>query len=254
MKRTARIVMLVLSVAMLAAPLCHSQEGDAQGPPDGGGGDGMGRAFGRGSGVRGTVTAAAPGSFTIRTEEGDTYQVLYSPNTRLMKDRQPIAAGDIRVGDLLMAGGIVDAKAKTVGAVFLFDIDANEVRSARAGFGKTWVAGKVTAIHELKITIERMNDKQVQVVEVDENTSFRKRREDVTLADVKVGDFISAQGALHADAFLATTLRVMTPGTGPGAGGPGNGPGTGRPPRPGSGAAPSQPPPPPPPGAAAPLP
>ena len=51
---------------------------------------------------------------------------------------------------------------------------------------------------------------------MDENTSFRKRREDVTLADVKVGDMISAQGALHADTFLATTLRIMPPGSGPG--------------------------------------
>jgi hypothetical protein len=75
----------------------------------------------------------------------------------------------------------------------------------------------VTAIHELKITIERAGDKQPQIVAVDENTSFRKRREDVTLADVKVGDTISAQGALHADTFLATNLRIMTPGSNPGA-------------------------------------
>jgi hypothetical protein len=197
---------------MLAVSVCRAQEGDGMGPPDGG--DGMGRVFGRGNGIRGTVTAAAANSFTIRTDEGDIYQVLYSPNTRLMKDRQPIAAADVHVGDMLMAGGIVDAKAKTVGAVFVVDIDANEVRNARAAFGKTWVMGKVTAIHELKITIERAGDKQAQIVAVDENTSFRKRREDVTLADVKVGDTISAQGALHADIFLATALRIMTPGLG----------------------------------------
>jgi hypothetical protein len=179
-------------------------------------GEGMGQAFGRGNGVRGTVTAAAASSFTIRTDEGDTYQVLYSANSRLVKDGQPIEASDIHVGDMLMAAGIVDAKAKTVGAVLLVDIDANEVRNARAAFGKTWVMGKVTAIHELRITIERAGDKQAQVLAVDENTSFRKRREDVTLADVKVGDMISAQGALHADTFLATTLRIMPPGTGPG--------------------------------------
>jgi Domain of unknown function (DUF5666) len=111
----------------------------------------------------------------------------------------------------LMAGGLVDAKARTVGAVLVIDIDAKEVQQARAAFGKTWVMGKVTAIHDLKITIERAGDKQTQVVAVDENTSFRKRREDVTLADVKVGDMISAQGALHADTFLATNLRIMPP-------------------------------------------
>jgi hypothetical protein len=240
MKRTAKRSAMAFLLAITAAGLCHAQDTDAPGAP--GGGDGMGRAFGRGNGVRGTVTAAAANSFTIKTDEGDTYQVLYSANTRLMKDRQPIAAADIHVGDMLMAGGIVDAKAKTVGAVFLFDIDANQVRTARAGFGKTWVAGKVTAIHDLKITIERVNDKQVQVVAVDENTSFRKRREDVTLADIKVGDFISAQGALHEDTFLATALRVMTPGAGrPHGAEPGPGPDAGQPPPPGT-AAPGPPP------------
>lgn len=236
MKRAARLVVLALWVA--AAAVCHAQEGDGLGPP--GGGDGMGRAFGRGNGVRGTVTAAAAGSFTIHTEEGETYQVLYSANTRLIKDRQPIAAADIHVGDMLMAGGIVDPKARTVGAVFVLDIDANEVRNARAAFGKTWVAGKVTAIHELKITIERANDKQTQTVAVDENTSFRKRREDVTLADVKVGDFITAQGTLHADTFLATDLRIMPPRTG-GSHGPEREPG--QPPPPGFSAPATGPPP-----------
>src|ERR1700721_879804 len=110
-----------------------------------------------------------------------------------------------------LAGGIVDPKAKRVGAVFVVDIDAKEVRDARAAFGKTWVMGKVTAIHDLKITIERTGDKQTQVVAVDENTSFRKRREDVTLTDVKGGDMTSAQGALRAASFLATTLRIMPP-------------------------------------------
>jgi hypothetical protein len=225
MKRVARRWMMILSTLVLVASLCHAQEGD--GPPGGG----MGRAFGRGNGVRGTVTATAADSFTIRTDDGDIYKVLFSANTRLMKDRQPIESSEIHVGDMLMAGGIVDAKAKTVGAVVVFDIDAAQVRNARAGFGKTWVAGKVTAIHELKITIERANDKQMQVVAVDENTSFRKHREDVTLADVKVGDFVTAQGALQADTFLATTLRIMTTGAGR----------PGQPPAPGSPSAPPAP-------------
>jgi hypothetical protein len=34
------------------------------------------------------------------------------------------------------------------------------------------------------------------------------------LADIKVGDFISAEGALHAEIFLATNLRIMDPQTG----------------------------------------
>ena len=207
-----RAVWALVMVLLGAPPLGRAQED---------GGDGTGQAFGRGNAVRGTVTAAKSNSFTIRTDDGETYQVFYSPNTRLMKDRQPIEAGDVHLGDMLMAGGLVDAKARTVGAVFVVDIDAKEVQQAKAAFGKTWVMGKVTAIHDLKITIERAGDKQAQTLAVDENTSFRKRKEDVTLADVKVGDTISAEGALHADTFLATTLRIMPP-RGPGQpGGPG---------------------------------
>jgi preprotein translocase subunit YajC len=195
--------LLMACLLLLVACAGHAQEED--------GSEGVGRAFGPGNGIRGTVTAASSGSFTIRTDEGDNYKVFYSVNTRLMKEQQPIAASDVHVGDMLMAGGLVDVKAKTVGAVFVYDIDAKEVRAARAGFGKTWIMGKVTAIRELKITIERAGDKQAAVIAVDENTSFRKRKEDVTLADVKVGDFITAEGGLHADSFLATTLRIMPP-------------------------------------------
>jgi Domain of unknown function (DUF5666) len=212
MKRTTTHLAIALILALTAATPGHAQDENGPETPDGN--LGMGRAFGRGNGVRGTITAAAPGSFTIRTDEGDVYQVLYSANTRLMKDRQPIAAADLHVGDMLMAGGIVDPKAKTVGAVFVVDIDAAQVRDAKAAFGKTWTAGKVTAIQDLKISIERLDDKKTQIVAVDENTSFRKHREDVTLADIKVGDFVSAQGAPQGDTFLAKALRVMPRGEG----------------------------------------
>ena len=203
MRRSA----LVCAAVVLAVCTAHAQDNDG-----GQDGEALGQAFGPENGVRGTVTApASDGTVSIRTDEGENYKVFYGPNTHLVKDRQPIAAGEIHTGDMVMAGGLVDAKAKTVGAVFLVDIDANEVRTARAGFGKTWVAGKVRTIKDLKITIERAGDKQIQVVAVDENTSFRKRKEDVTLADIKVGDFITAQGALQAEVFTAAELRIMQP-------------------------------------------
>ena len=169
--------------------------------------------FGEGNHVRGMVTAAAPGSFAIRTEEGEDYKVFYSPNTRIMKDRQPIETKDIHVGDELIAAGQLDTKAKTLGAVFLFDVDAAEVRKAREGLGKTWTAGKVLSIHDLKITIQVIDSRQTQIIGVDENTSFRERGESVTLADIKAGDFVSARGALRGKAFFATVLRVVEPGS-----------------------------------------
>ena len=174
--------------------------------------------FGQGSGVHGVVTAASAGDFIIHTDDGESYKVFYSPNTHLMKQRQPIASSDVHLGDELIALGQLDRKGKTIGAVFLFDVDAEQVRKARAGFGKSWTAGKVTAIHDLKIMIdpamEATGAKQPQMIAVDENTSFREHDESVTLRDIKVGDFVNAEGALHNKIFLATVLRVMEPKTG----------------------------------------
>jgi hypothetical protein len=112
MNPLVRLALWALLVMLLGVPASRAQEDNTTGPPDGG--NGLGQAFGKGNGIRGTVTASASNHFTIRTDEGDTYQVLYSPNTRLIKDRQPIEAADVHVGDMLMAGGLVDAKARTV--------------------------------------------------------------------------------------------------------------------------------------------
>ncbi len=182
---------------------------DAPQRPEGGG-PGM---MGRGQGVGGTVTAIAGSDYTIKTEEGDAYKVTTTVNTRIMKDRQPAKASDIHVGDMLMIGGVVDAKAKTVGAAFVAVVDAEQVKKMREDLGKTWVAGKVTAIDETKITIHRV-DGVSQTIAVDENTSFRSRRESVTLADIKVGDNVNARGAVKDGVFVAAELGVGGPGGG----------------------------------------
>jgi hypothetical protein len=218
----SRLVSLLIFGLLTLAPVfalqtLSAQQNDSQGPPRGGGAGFMGL----GSAVHGTVTAVSGSEFTIKTEDGTTYKVATGPNTHLMKDRQPIKASDIHTGDVIMTGGDVDEKAHTVGAVFLAVLDAEQVqrmKQAQADFGKTWTAGKITAISDLTLTIERP-DKKSQAVTVDENTSFRKHRDSITLADIKVGDTVSARGALQNGNFVATVLSVIDPGRrGPGSG------------------------------------
>jgi hypothetical protein len=43
----------------------------------------------------------------------------------------------------------------------------------------------------------------------DENTTFRKRRDPVTLADIQVGDTVRAEGAIKDGTFTASTVNVM---------------------------------------------
>src|ERR1039457_4080004 len=105
---------------------------------------GMGGFPGGGRGILGAVTAVAPDHYTIKTDTGDSYIVHFSVNTHIMKElagRGPSAQGrgggdaaggsgegervvpqslkssDIKVGDVITAGGEVDAAGKSIGAV-----------------------------------------------------------------------------------------------------------------------------------------
>lgn len=123
--------------------------------------------------VRGTVTVVAVDKLTVKTDAGDVYQVALSANTRLMKARQPVKVTDIKAGDGLGAMGVLDAPTKTVHALFVTVVDAEEVKKMREGMGKVYIAGKVTAMDDLKLTVLR-TDGVSQVIEVDEGTSFKK--------------------------------------------------------------------------------
>ena len=125
-----------------------------------------------------------------------------------------------------MTGGDVDEKAHTVGAVFLAVLDAEQVtrmKQMQADFGKTWTAGKITAINDLTLTVERP-DKKTQTITVDENTSFRNIVKASPSADIKVGDTVSSRGALQNGNFVATELSMVDPRNRPGGGPGGEGP------------------------------
>ena len=163
------------TVVLLAAMVSLTGMGWAQ-ESEGGRGAGRGEggtAFAGGQMVRGTVTAAAADHLTVKTDAGDVYQVAVSANTRIMKDRQPIKLTEVKVGDGAGAMGVLDAPTKTVHAVFLTVMDAEQVKKLREGLGKVYIVGKVTAIDDVKLTVLR-NDGVSQVIEVDEGTSFKR--------------------------------------------------------------------------------
>lgn len=206
-----------------------------------------GAAFAGGQMVRGTVTAAAGNRLTVKTDAGDLYQVTVTDNTRMVKDRQPAGIAEVKVGDGVGAMGVLDAPTKTVHAMFLTVVDAEQARKMREGLGKVYIMGKVTAIDELKLTILRP-DGVSQVIAVDEGTSFKRggrgmqsmisgvgpvpggggpdgqsRRsgangppnggggESITLADIKVGDTVGGKGEVKGGTFVPTELAVSDP-------------------------------------------
>ena len=160
---------LLLAATVVALPLrVRAQDSQDAQRPDG-------AAFAGGQMVRGTVTAAATDHLTVKTDAGEVYQVALSANTRLTKERQPVKVADIKVGDGIGAMGVLDPATKTVHAVFVGVIDAEQVKKARENMGKTYITGKVTAIDmdALKVTVLRP-DNVTQVIGVDEQTSFKR--------------------------------------------------------------------------------
>lgn len=207
-----------LLTAVLFLPLAHAQAT----PPQPAGPDQSNDQY-RGGGmgefqdhsVRGDITAISGSTITVKTDEGEVYTVATSANTRFRKQRDEVKLTDLHVGDMIAAMGDKDPKAKTVGAVFVMIIDKEQYEKMRADFGKTWTAGVVQSIDGTNIVIKRP-DNVTQTIAVDENTSFRKRREDITLADIKPGDNVNARGALQNGSFLATELNIGGPGGGGG--------------------------------------
>jgi hypothetical protein len=196
-----------------------------------------------GRGMLGTVTQVDSDHFKIKSETGEIRTVNFSANTRFVKQPaqrqaeggertppQPIKATDIKVGDAIAANGEVDPSGNSVGAVLVVQLDperARQMREMEANFGKTWLMGKVIAIHDTKVTLESPIDKADHTFVADENTTFRKRRDIATLADVQVGDNVRVEGAVKEGVFMATTVNLM--GMPPARGGPmmppaGNGP------------------------------
>ncbi|MFZ1941724.1 MAG: DUF5666 domain-containing protein [Terracidiphilus sp.] len=235
------------------------------GQNSGRGGGGYGRRGGYGGGgmmgrgTMGTVTEEAADHYTIKTDSGDVYTVHFDSNTRIVKQPagggmrgqggggqgsgggegmgggmgrgnppQQIKATDIKVGDVIRASGDVDATSKSIAARAVMQLDpatVQQMKEMEANFGKTWLAGKVTAIDGVKITLTGTPDNAAHTVVANENTTFRKRRDPVTLADIQVGDTVRVDGAMKDGVFAATTVNVGgMMGGGEGPGGPRNPP------------------------------
>ncbi len=220
--------------------------GLAAGAPGGwaqGGGQGANR--GRFAGMqraRGEVTAVFGDTFTMKTDEGATLQVVTTENTRMMKGRgQMLKVGDLKVGDGVMAAGMLDAAHSTLHAAMVFVVDAAQMEAMKANLGKTYIVGRVTAIDmdNARMTVER-TDHVAQTIGFDETTSFRKGGramggmfgggaggmgaggggaaaaaaggESITLADIKVGEMVRGTGSVKNGIFVPTELVVMERG------------------------------------------
>jgi Domain of unknown function (DUF5666) len=156
-------------------------------------------------GVAGAITAVGKNQLSLKTLDGKAVTVNLSEDTHYRKDRQPATLADFKVGDMVMVVG--DPAGENAWNARFIATRSDAGQQMREGLGKRFIAGEIKSIEGTRLTILRI-DGETQTIEVDENTSFRKQRESITLADFKPGDHVFGRGELKNGTFVAAVLNV----------------------------------------------
>lgn len=185
--------------------------------PDASGGQGQRQGWGGGNGPRpliGKITSMNAGTIVITKQDGTTVTVKVTDQTEFRKEREKASATDFKVGDTVMVRGDENAD-HTVTAKMIGTRGGGPggPGGERGGpppgiLGKDYVAGEIKNIDAPKITVMR-TDNVTQTLELNEQTSLRRGRDSITIADIKVGDHLMARGAVQNGSFVPTGVMVM---------------------------------------------
>lgn len=171
----------------------------------------------QGHGTIGKITAVSGDSLTLSRPDGTSVTVKLSDKTEFRKDRQPAKLADFKVGDFVMVRGEENPD-HTVNAQLVGGRSGNTGPGQGGGrggqfmgeMGKDFVAGEVKSIDAPKLTVLRV-DNVTQTVELNEETSLRKGRESITMADIQPGDHVVLHGALQNNTFVPKSVMVLSP-------------------------------------------
>ncbi len=174
----------------------------------------------------GKITGVHDGSLDVADTNGDTVSVKLTGQTQFRKDRQPAKRTDFKVGDVIIVRGEenpdhswtaqVVAARSTNGPNGPNGRGGGQGREGGRGFaqagtlGKDYVAGEIKSIDAPKLSVLR-SDNVTQTLDLNEETSLRKGRDSVTMADIQVGDHLFARGAVENNVFVPKTVMVIGP-------------------------------------------
>src|SRR6516165_12625784 len=218
--KTGRMVVLGLWVALCAsevrgqeAPATNAGAGATQPRP----GQVAGDFAGGPRPLFGKITALHEGSLEITKADGGLVVVKLTNQTVYRKDRADAKITDFKVGDAVVVRGDENpdhsVTAKLVGGRSGSRGGAGGggmMWSAEGTLGKDYVVGEVKAIDPPKLTVLR-TDNVTQTVELNEETSLRRGRDSITMADIQAGDHVFARGALENNVFVPKNLNVIPP-------------------------------------------
>ena len=228
MNRRIRLFVLMGLLIMLSAAVTPAQDEPSGPPPQQGQGRG---GEGRQRPLVGKIAAMRDGAMDITGPDGQVVTVKLTAQTEFRKDREPVKISDFKVGDMVMVRGDENAD-HSVTARMIGARTGGTMYSGRGGgpgegpggrqgggpgggmtmgtLGKDYVAGEVKAIDPPKLTVLR-TDNVTQVLELDEETSLRKGRDSITMADIQVGDHVMARGGVQSNAFVPKGVMVLSP-------------------------------------------
>jgi hypothetical protein len=205
-----------IAVALAAGAAAQSQDQGA--PPPGG--QRRGPNDGPGQPLIGKITAIKDGAVELAKPDGTTVAIKITGKTEYRKDRQPAKLGDFKVGEMVFVRGEEDTN-HGVTALMIAGRSGGGPDSAGRGFGggsgggfgelgKDFVVGEVKSVDAPKITVLRP-DNVTQTMELNEDTSLRKGRDSITMADIQPGDHIVVRGGVQNNSFVPKSVMVISP-------------------------------------------
>ena len=206
----------VTSPAQTPDPPSAPQD-QAQGPPPGAERGARHGGARDGHGTIGKITAIHGNSLQIATPDGSTVTVNLKDKTEYRKDRQPAQLSDFKVGDFVMVRGDENSD-RSLNAQSLSGRSANGPGAMGVGpgggaafgeMGKDFVAGVVKSVDAPKLTVLRV-DNVTQTLELSEDTSLRRGRESITMADIQPGDHVVVRGGLQNNAFVPKAVILLS--------------------------------------------
>jgi hypothetical protein len=201
-------VLLLGGTAALAEPGSEGQQGRGMERQHGDEQDGRRPVVGK-------ITAIRGQTLEVAALTGGNIEVKLTDKTQFRKDRNPAKLSDFKVGDLVLVRGpenpdgsvAADVVATRTGAVS----GPGAMRGGPAGtLGKDFVVGEVKSVDAPSLTVLRP-DNVTQKIELNEETSLRRGRESITMADIQVGDHVMARGSIENNVFVPKGVFVIGP-------------------------------------------
>jgi len=196
-----------VGIARTTPPAPQDQENGA--PPAAG--QRPGPADDRGRPLLGKITAISKGSMEVVKPDGTTVAVKFMDKTEYRKDRQSAKSADFKVGDFVLVRGEENAD-HSVTAQMIGGRSGGGPEGGGRGFGemgKDFVMGEVKSVDAPKLTVLRP-DNVTQTLELNEETSLRKGRESITMADIQAGDHVVVRGGVQNNMFVPKNVVVLS--------------------------------------------